>query len=333
MSGELVIGVALISLAMSGFFSGAETGFMSASRVRLHSAADPDSSRIRTLLRMLRNVEDPILTCLIGTNLFNVTFTAVMTAAMTARFGDRGDLLSLVFCSVVIIAFGEILPKVMFREFPERLTLAATPAVSISMVLLTPLRWILRGYTGLWRRLLPDGAEQGSGLDRRSLTALLLTNLAPNPDDRRFAGTLNRFLRLAGQPLKRIMRPLEDVVGVGPETSVAECLAVAAQSGYSRLPILRESGHQIQAYVLIRDLIFLPREDHDASIPRRLWRTFLLVDERMSPYEIFEELRSQGRQVAVVIAPGGNPLGLVTLEDLIETVMGSIRDEFDQINE
>ncbi len=126
------------------------------------------------------------------------------------------------------------------------------------------------------------------------------------------------------------MQPLAKVVRVVPETTVAECLRVAAQSGFSRLPITREDGHQLQAYILVRDLIFLPREEHDHLVPRKLWHTFLLVDERMSPYELFEELRSQGRQVAVVVDALGNPLGLVTLEDLIEMVVGSVRDEFDQ---
>lgn len=332
MSGGQVILVAVISLVMSAFFSGAETGFMSTSRVRLRSAADPDTPSIRKLLDMLRNIEDPILTCLIGTNLFNVAFTAVITAALATRFGDSGQWLSLILCSAIIIMLGEILPKVLFREFPERLTAAAVPVVTVSMTILTPIRWILRGYTGLWRLLLPNKIEQGQGLDRRSLAALLLTNSAPNPDDRRFAGTLQRFLQLAGCPLTGIMQPLDNVVGVEPGATVAECLAVAAQSGFSRLPVTRASGTELHAYLLVRDLIFLPREDHDREVPRDLWRTFLFVDKRMSPYELFEEMRSQGRQVAVVVDTGGNPLGLVTLEDLIEKVLGSIHDEFDQAN-
>jgi len=325
-----IIAVTLVSLFMSGFFSGTETGFMSASRVRLQRAANPDTPGIRTLLRYLRNIEDPILTCLIGTNLFNVTFTAVVTAALTASHGQQGQWLSVVVSSVIIISLGEILPKVLYREFPERLTVASVPVVAVAMTVLTPVRWVLRRYTGLWRRMLPADDGPGRGLDRRSLAALLLTNSAPNQDDRRFSESLDRFLQLAGLPLTGIMRPLDQVVRVGPDTTVSECLQVAASSGFSRLPITREDGRQLQAYLLVRDLIFLPLEYHDRFVPRKLWRTFLLVDERMSPYELFEELRSQGRQVAVVVDAKGNPLGLVTLEDLIEKVMGSVRDEFDQ---
>ncbi len=105
---------------------------MSASRVRLHSATDPDSSRVRRLLEMLRNIEDPILTCLIGTNLFNVTFTAVVTAALTTRYGEHGEWLSLALCSVIIIILGEILPKVLFREFQSLRANASASAIAIS---------------------------------------------------------------------------------------------------------------------------------------------------------------------------------------------------------
>jgi CBS domain containing-hemolysin-like protein len=329
MSTEQTVIVALVSLALSAFFSGAETGFMSTSRVRLRGDTTTDPARIDRLLHMLRDIEDPIMSCLIGTNLFNVTFTAVITAALTAHFAARGQWISLILCSFVIITLGEILPKVLFREFPERLTLAAVPGVSLAMRILVPVRWALQVYTATWDRLLPAGENQGGALDRRSLAALLLTNTAPNPDDRRFAETLDRFLLLAGHPLTDIMQPLGKVVGVRPDTTVAECLRVAARSGFSRLPIAWEDGHRVQAYLLVRDLLFLPREDHGRCVPRKLWRTFLLVDERMSPYELFEEMRGQRRQVAFVVDAHGNPRGLVTLEDLIEKVMGSIRDEFD----
>ena len=104
---------------------------------------------------------------------------------------------------------------------------------------------------------------------------------------------------------------------------------MAAESGFSRLPITGDDNRDLQGYVLIRDLLFLSRDDHERPVPRKLWRSFLLVDVRMSPFELFEELRQQEQQVAVVVDPGGSPLGLITLEDLIESVIGSVNDEFD----
>jgi len=320
-----------LSLAFSAFFSGTETGYMSVSRVRLRRSGQSNTVQGRHLLEQLKNIEDPILTCLVGTNLFNVLLSAVATVALTERFGDDGQWLAVGVVSTLVIVFGEILPKVIYREFPEVMTLASVPGIRMAMILLTPVRRLLRAYTGIWHRLVPrNGSDEGEELDRRNMAALLLSNSVPTPGDHRFAKAVDRFMEVANLTLGPIMHPLDQLVTVGPETTVGACLEVAASSGFSRLPITREDGRQLQGYVLIRDLLFLSREEHTRIVPHKLWRSYLLVDVRMSPYELFEELRHQGQQLAVVVDPGGNPLGMVTLEDLIESVIGSVTDEFDQ---
>jgi putative hemolysin len=327
----LVAAIAAVSLFLSAFFSGSETGFMSVSRVRLRRQGKADTATGRQLQEMLRNIETPILTCLIGTNLFNVLISAVLTVTLTVLLGERGELAAVGIGATLVITFGEILPKVLYREFPEGLTLPSVRGIRLAMVLTWPVRQALLAYTGLWKRLLPRSEDSlGEGLDRRSLAALLMTNNAPNVEDRRFADLMDRYLELENITLGPIMRRLDKLVTVGPESTVRECLDTAARHGFSRLPITREDGRQLQAYLLVRDLLFLSMEEQDQLVPRKLWRSFLLVDVRMSPYELFEELRSQNAQLAVVTDPRGNLLGMITLEDLIETVIGSIHDEFDR---
>ena len=327
-SGEVTLLTALVSLGLSAFFSGCETGFMSVSRARLRARGSAATPRGRRLEGLLARIEDPILTCLIGTNLFNVLGSAVVTAALAARFGPQGEWLALLVVSTTVILWGEIVPKVLYREFPERLTLVSVPGIRVAMAIAAPLRAVLRGYVALWRRLLPAAAG-GETLDRRSLASLLMTNIVPADDDRRFAETLDRFVELAGQPLSELAQPVDRLQTVPPDATVGDCLRVAAGSGFSRLPVTSEDGRVVQGYVLVRDLLFLPREDHDLAVPRRLRRSILLVDGRMDAYELFEEMRSQARQLAVITDADGNPRGLITLEDLIETVVGSIADEFD----
>ncbi len=327
----LVVLILLVGLALSAFFSGSETGFMSVSRVRLRRDAKSESGRGKILRAMLRNIEDPILTCLIGTNLFNTIISAVLTVAMAALFGARGDLAAVLVGATLVITFGEIVPKVLYREFPEGMTLASVAGVRLAMIILWPVRVLLLGYTRLWHALLPEDHEHASaGLERRNLAALLLTNSAPNRADRRFGELLSRYLHLERVTLGPIMRPLGQLVTVPPEATVAACLEEAARSGHSRLPLRSDGGETLLGYVLVRDLLFMSRDDHEHVLPRRLWRSLLQVDVRMSPYELFEELRYCNAQMAGVVDPRGNLLGLITLEDLIENVFGSIHDEFDR---
>jgi len=325
---ESLIVVCAVCLAASAFFSGCETGYMSVSRIRLLHHRSRSDRRVATLLGHLTDMEDPILTCLIGTNLFNVLTTALMTAALT-------------------VLFGEILPKSLYREYPERLTVASIPLITVFMYTVAPVRWLLLGYSALWRRILPaQETDQVGRLDRSRLTALLLSPAQSINGDARFQATLNRFLELSTRDLRSIARPVADLVTVPADADLEQCLHIAASSGFSRLPVVGDDG-LFAGYILVRDLLFLPesgqqtaeRKDGDAEtgetvaetsgIPQRLVRSFLLVDEAMSPYELFEELHGQGTQLALVVDRDGRPHGMVTLEDLIETVVGSIHDEFD----
>ncbi|MFH1844972.1 MAG: CNNM domain-containing protein [bacterium] len=332
-SWEVVIGIVLVCLVASGFFSGAETGLMSTSRVRLRHRYGPGrDGRLGTLHALLERLESPILTCLFGTNLFNVLASAVMTVALTARFGERGQLYTVVVMSVLIILFGEILPKIVYREYPERLTLSAAPLIRASMVAISPLLWLLRGYAALWSRLLPPNREEESGaLDRNTLSALLLADSRPRGHDQQFRHSLQRFLGLAKRDLGEIARPLARITSVPADATVATCLRTARESGFSRLPVLAGDG-SLTGWIQVRDLLLASEGVTDETVlPADLVRTCLLVDERMSPLELFEELRGQRQELAVVTAAAGEQLGLVTLEDLVETIIGSIHDEFDRL--
>jgi putative hemolysin len=330
LSWGLTLGVVAACLAASGFFSGCETGLMSTSRIRLRSMlAQRRDARGPGLLRLLEGLEEPVLTCLVGTNLFNVLGSSVMTLALTARYGQRGELLTMLIMSALTILFAEILPKILFREYPERLTLAAAPLIRGAMIATYPVLLLLRGYTLLWRRLLPAPAGEPPGvLTRRTLSALLLAHLPGGGEDRRFQASLQRFLDLADQDLRGLMRPFAAWTTVPSTATVGSCLATARASGFSRLPVV--DGHQLRGYVLVRDLLLLPPEVRpEMPLPLSVLRTCLLVDVGLSPHELFEELHAQRSQLAVAVDREGLPLGLVTLEDLIESIVGSIQDEFD----
>ncbi len=319
-----------VCLLLSALFSGTETGYMSVSRVRMHSGGDHKSWRGKLLLEQLKQIEEPILTCLVGTNLFNVIGSAALTVALVDRFGQLGQWYAILVGSVLIIVLGEIIPKVIFREYPEDMTMFAVPGIRFFMVVLAPIRFFLRAYSRFWEKMVPAGEDsEVEGLDRTNLAALLLSNSMPRQGDDRFSRTVDSFIDVAALNLGQVMNPIRKLVTVTENTTVSSCLDLARESGFSRLPIADKEGSRLPGYVLVRDLLFLSRDDHQRPVPRKLWRNFLLVDVRMTPFELFEDLRHLEQQVAVVVEPGGNPIGMITLEDLIESVIGSVSDEFD----
>jgi CBS domain containing-hemolysin-like protein len=331
-AGLLVVGCLLVS----AFCSGTETGFLSASRVRLRRLAAAGDRGVAPVLELLNRMEDVVLTLLVGNNLINVLLSSLLTVTFIARYGEHGEAVAVVVAAFATAVFGEIIPKVVFREFPERLTIAAVPGLRVMMFVLAPARWLLNAYARLLQRLSGRGSAVGHALDRSGLVALLVGEEAPAAQDRHFRQALEQFLRLSGRQIAQMMRPLDDVVTVRHDATLRQVLEVAAASGFSRLPVAGPAAGQVLGYLLVRDLLFLAEEpgtDREAPVPPDVMRTILEVDGNLSPYELFEELHHRQHQLALVVDARSRPVGLLTLEDLIEKVTGSISDEFDPIAE
>ncbi len=331
LSWAVVALTAVVCLAGAAFFAGSETGVMSVSRIRLRAQArSRPGARTRRLGRLLADVEDPILTFLIGTNLMNVLLTAVASAACDARWGERGAWAAGAIVAILVISLGEIVPKGIFREHPERAMLAVLPLVRATMLLFAPVRWLLRGYSRLWQRLLPGGTATGAtALSREAVTTLLLAHPQPDVADRRFAEALERFLALGRMSLRDIMLPLEQAVALEPGATLADARRAAARSGFSRLPVLDGEGG-LSGWILVRDLLLVePGAEAEGPIPPALLRSCLLADAEMTPYELFAEMHWQRQQMGIVVDGRGRPLGLLTLENLVEAIVGRIEDEFD----
>ncbi|MBA4377582.1 MAG: hypothetical protein C0395_02845 [Gemmatimonas sp.] len=332
LSPAVTVVVLMACLTASAFFSGVETGLMSTSRIRLRTLLRrKPHPRAAALRRLLARIEDPVLSCLIGNNLVNVSFSAVLTAALAARYGDRSEFAAVAIATVLMVIFGEIIPKTVYREYPERLSLASVRPLRAVMLLLAPARWVLLAYSSLIDRLLPGRGHRAEGavIGREAMHHLMSAHPAAAQDGR-FNELLARCLALSDLNLDAVMTPWERVDSLPRAADAATCRRLAAASGYSRLPVLGDDQREVQGWVLVRDLLLSEAMRQDwRRIPDALLRTCPRVDREMSPWGLFEEMRWQRQQMAVVVDAGGNPLGMVTLEDLLEVLVGSIEDEFD----
>ena len=320
----------LMSVLGSAFFSGCETGLMTTSRVRLYRMIAAGQGRAAALMRLRERLDDAVLTCLLGTNLSNVLASAVTTALLIDLMGPRGELMAILVTSLVLVVFGEILPKIVYREYPERMSLWSLPLFNVFRLLASPVRWPLAGYAELLQRLQGSRPIHRPGFDRATLAAMLAARDATEPLDRRFRQTMDRFLHLSDRRVADIMRPLDRVHTVPRGVTLSAALGMAAESGFSRLPVTGTYG-DFEGYLLVRDLLLAEGSlQSDHPVPDSHLRPLLLVDAALSPYELFEELHARGAQFAAVVDRQGRALGIITLEDLVEEVTGAIADEFDR---
>ncbi|MBT3317482.1 DUF21 domain-containing protein [bacterium] len=323
--------VAIVAVACvlgSAFCSGIETGLMSTSRIRIYLREQEKRSKsLSRLKKMLLRIEDPILTSLIGTNLFNVIGTSVVTAYLTTLYGTKGDLAAATVMAIVIIIFGEIIPKVLYREFPESLTTQSVPTLRLLMILMVPLRWIMMQYSR-WLDFVLPGESTGYGDDiSREKMGHILSAYQPDNMDQQFKVIANRCLALSSTTIEPLTKQIDKAVCLKEDMTMKQCRAIAVLSGYSRLPVLN-NAKRLTGWVLSRDLLFQDKQAED-KLPDDIIRKAVLVQRVMSPWDLFEELRWHKQQIAFVVNIHGDPTGLVTLEDLLEVVVGSIEDEFD----
>ena len=325
---NVVIGLALVGLSilLNAFFAGVETGFTSARRVRLVHWAQVGRRGAARAAAMARAAASAVVAAVVGNNVAIVAGTSVATVVALTLFGDAGETVAAVAMAALNIVFGEILPKTAYRARPELLLVWSAPLFHAFGVLLSPLRvaavaaarvvlWILRVST----------ADEESVLTRDSL----LRSFAMSREHQHLGAEEDRllqtFVRNSHRRIADVVTPTARVSHVGPDATVRDVMARVRETGHSRLPVLGEGG-EVLGLLLFRDLQGL----HPGDVAISEMRDAVRLSESMGLDEGIGALTERQASLAAVVAEDGSPRGIVTLEDLLEPLVGDILDEHDR---
>ena len=313
-----VVGACLVA---QGFFSGSEMALISANRARLQTRADDGEPGAKLALEMLEHDDALLGTCLIGTN---VCLVAGVTAfgMMLGGGGGHEWTLSLLYMPLGLV-LGEAIPKQVFRHYADSLApRLARPIRTVQRALL-PALWLLRRWSNTLSRVLtaPDEDEV-----RREDIVQMLDGDAGTIDahERKL---IQRLLGMNETTVEECMTPLVDVRALPETARVADAVKIVLQEGFSRIPVFRDRVDNIVGRIEHRDLLFHD-DDNDAILP--LVRPVAFVPESKRVDELLREMRGESDPLAVVVDEYGGSIGMVTLEDLLEEVLGDIEDERDR---
>ena len=325
MSWELSMILVALSVAANGFFAGAETGVTSARRVTLIHLERQGKRGAKLAAQLVADRESIIVSSVMGNNVAVVTGTALCTAAFLDRFGPVGEQWAALTMTVMNMLFGEILPKSWFRARPERAVMASAPILMVWNKLLAPARWIAVGMSYAVLRLLGDkgqGAE--APLSRERILHTFRGSALRQELEEDENALLRRFVQSSHLSLRQVMTPLADVNSLAGGDTVADAIALVRLGGHSRLPLIDATG-QMPGWILVRDLLGV-----DAATPLDSFqRGILYLDADMGLDEGLSALTEARMNLAGVIGGDGRPLGIVTLEDVMEPLVGDIVDEHD----
>jgi putative hemolysin len=323
----LYIVAIVVLIGFTGFLAMSETALTRMSRVKALSLEDEGRRGAGTLVRLTQHPErwlNPVLLVLLTCQLV----TATLVGFLADRFGPWGVAIATAFEACVIFVIAEAAPKTWAVQHAERSALLAARPVA-ALVRFWPLRFLSRGLIGLANVIIPGkGLKEGPFVSEEELLAM--ADVAEQEDviEREERALIHSIIEFGDTVVREVMVPRPDMVTVGGGTSVRDVLEIAMAAGYSRIPAYEQNIDDIVGIVYVKDL-FRAKDDAADRPVREFMRPPHFVPESKRVSELMREMQAEKFHMAIVVDEYGGTSGLVTLEDLIEELVGEIVDEYD----
>jgi len=324
-------------LLLNAFFVAAEYGLVTSRRTRIMELEHEGNRRARLVLRITGDPPRFIAAMQLGVTLTSLAIGALGEQALSRKFeplmaGFLAVILALLIVTYLHVVIGELVPKGIALGHPERTALAVSMPVRWFFVVMRPLIWVLQESTALILRALgldPPGAEHEAHSEAE-LRMLLSSSAEQGEIEHEEQEMLYKVFDFADKEVSDVMVPRPEVVAISIELPAEEALKAVLESPYTRYPVYRESLDDIVGVLHIRDLIAAMHDDGLATIDlESLVRPAYMVPETKDLGALLTEFRRTNQHMAIVIDEYGSMEGIVTLEDLLEEIVGEIEDEFD----
>ena len=327
----MTLWVALVILVgFSAFFSASETAFSSLNQIRLKSRAEDGDSSAARVLAMAEQYDKLLSTILIGNNIVNIAAASIGTILFTQMLGaERGATMSTIVLTIIVLIFGEVTPKSLAKEMPEKVATAVSPFLVLLMALMTPLTWLF----AQWKKLLGHFVHSG---EADTITeGELMTMVSEAENDGELTDRESELIRSAIEfddvEVEEILTPRVDVVAVEDDIPLEELAQTFAESGYSRLPVYHGTIDNIIGVVHEKDF-YIARLKKATKIDDLVVPTLYTTGSTQIS-QLLRTLREQHHHLAVVVDEYGGTEGIITLEDILEELVGEIWDEHDEVTE
>ena len=318
----------VILVGFSAFFSASETAFSSLNQIRLKSRAEDGDSSAARVLAMAEQYDKLLSTILIGNNIVNIAAASIGTILFTQMLGaERGATMSTIVLTIIVLIFGEVTPKSLAKEMPEKVATAVSPFLVLLMALMTPLTWLFTQ----WKKLLGHFVHSG---EADTITeGELMTMVSEAENDGELTDRESELIRSAIEfddvEVEEILTPRVDVVAVEDDIPLEELAQTFAESGYSRLPVYHGTIDNIIGVVHEKDF-YIARLKKATKIDDLVVPTLYTTGSTQIS-QLLRTLREQHHHLAVVVDEYGGTEGIITLEDILEELVGEIWDEHDEV--
>ncbi len=327
-SNGVMLLIIIICVILSGYFSATETAFSAINRVRIRNQAEKGNKRAALVLQLSDNYDSLLSTILIGNNIVNIGCSSLATILFVKLLGEEmGAGISTLVITVVVLIFGEISPKSIAKESPEKFAMFSAPMINGLRIVLTPINWMF----GQWKKLLSClfKTSGSQGITSEELFTIVEEAQEEGSIDKEEGSLLRSALSFDDLEAGDILTPRIDMEGIPVESTQEEAAEVFANTGYSRLPVYEETLDHIVGILYHKD--FYNGVYGTDTINRELMRPALFTTANQKIDELMQELQKKKLHIAIVLDEFGGTVGLITLEDILEELVGEIWDEHDEV--
>lgn len=326
----ILLAVLILMVVLSAYFSATETAFTSLNRIRLKSRAENGDQRAARTLALAEDYDRLLSTILIGNNIVNNVATTLSTLLFIGLLGSAtGPAVSTVVLTVVILIFGEVSPKSLAKESPEAFAAFSAPILRLLMFLLSPLTFLFTQWKRLLSLLFRKKSQEG--ITDEELVTMVDEAEDQGGLDREESQLIRSAIRFDSLEAGDILTPRVDVVAIEDSATMDEAAALFAAEGYSRLPVYHETLDSIVGVLHQKDL-FSARY-HGRSELTPLFHPVLHITASTKIDDLMRQFQRTKTHMAVVVDEYGGTEGILTLEDVVEELVGEIWDEHDEVIE
>jgi len=319
--------ILLVLLVFSGIFSGSETALVTLSMARVEALVSEQRAGARALYQLKKDPSRMLTTILIGNNLVNIAASALATVVATREFGSAGPGIAVGVLTLFILVFGEITPKSLATRYPERISLFIAYPLLLFMRLIYPLVWFFGHFTSWIHRL--TGGKGDLTVTESELIGMLGYGVEEGAIERNEKQIIERVFAFNDLKARDVMTPKGKIFSLDATLTVAAALPVVSQERYSRIPLFEEQHDNFTRILYMRDLL---RASAHGQMEERLVNIAhkpLFVSQYQAIDDLFATFRRHHRMFSIVVDEYGDVRGIVTLEDLLEELVGEIYDESD----
>lgn len=326
----------IILLLLSSFFSSAETALTTVNKIRMRTLSESGNKKADRVLRVTDNSAKMLSAILIGNNIVNLSASSLATTLAVKIFGSVGAGIATGILTFLILIFGEVSPKTLATIHADKISLKISGIIEFLMFIFTPLILVINTFSmGFLMLLGVNPNDKDKAITEEELRTIVDVSQETGVIEDEERTMIHKLFDFGDAEAKEVMIPRIDMIFVDVNSTYDEVIEIFKEYKYTRLPVFEESTDRIVGVLNIKDLLLLnDNEDSEAEYRenfdiRNLMREAYFTFEHKNTADLFIEMRKSSLSLAIVLDEYGSTAGLITLEDLLEEIVGEIRDEYD----